>query len=168
MTIFLCGFMGCGKTTVGKITARKLGCNFYDTDELIVEDQNMTIPEIFAKKGEPYFRKVEADIVKSMCGKSAVIACGGGAMLNPDTARAVADAGESIVFLDIDFNICYERISDDANRPLVVNNTKEQLKAIFDARYEIYKNHSTICIDASGSPIETAEIIANTVRRNIC
>lgn len=89
-------------------------------------------------------------------------------MLNPDTARAVADAGESIVFLDIDFNICYERISDDANRPLVVNNTKEQLKAIFDARYEIYKNHSTICIDASGSPIETAEIIANTVRRNIC
>lgn len=168
MTIFLCGFMGCGKTTVGKITAKKLGCNFYDTDELIVEDQNMTIPEIFAEKGEPYFRKVEADIVKSMCGKSAVIACGGGAMLNPDTAKAVADAGESIVFLDIDFNTCYERISDDANRPLVVNNTKEQLKAIFDARYEIYKNNSTIHIDASGSPIETAELIAETVRRNIC
>lgn len=168
MTVFLCGFMGCGKTTVGKITARKLGCNFYDTDELIVEDQNMTIPEIFAEKGELYFRKIEADIVKSMCGKSAVIACGGGAMLNFDTVKAVTDAGESIVFLDIDFNTCYERISDDANRPLVVNNTKVELKAIFDARYEIYKNHSTVCIDASGSPIETAELITKFVRRNIC
>ncbi|HPY86244.1 MAG TPA: shikimate kinase, partial [Ruminococcus flavefaciens] len=77
MTIFLCGFMGCGKSTIGKLTAKKLGCGFYDTDELIVESQKMSIPDIFAEKGEPYFRQVEAETIRSMCGKSAVIACGG-------------------------------------------------------------------------------------------
>lgn len=164
MTIFLCGFMGCGKTTIGQLAAKKMGCAFYDTDELIVENQGMSIPEIFAQKGEPYFRRIEADIVKSMCGKSAVISCGGGAMINPDTAKAVADAGGKIVFLDVDFDTCYERISCDKNRPIVVNNTKEQLKAIFDERHAIYLKNSTICIDACGSPVEIAE----EVRRSIC
>lgn len=164
MTIFLCGFMGCGKTTVGQLAAKKMGCAFYDTDELIVENQGMSIPEIFEQKGEPYFRQVEADIVKSMCGKSAVISCGGGAMINSDTAKSVADAGEKIVFLDVDFDTCYERISGDGNRPIVVNNTKEQLKAIFDIRHAIYLKNSTIQINANGSPVETAE----EVRRNVC
>lgn len=164
MTIFLCGFMGCGKTTVGKLTAKKLGCNFYDTDELIVENQGMSIPEIFAQKGEPYFRQVEADIVKSMCGKTAVISCGGGAMINADTAKYVAEAGGKIVFLDIDFDTCYERICDDKNRPIVVNNTKEQLKAIFNERHAIYEKNSNIHIDTNGSPVEMAE----AVRRSVC
>ena len=61
MTVFLCGFMGCGKTTVGRLAAKKLGCGFCDTDDLIVEDQKMSIPDIFAEKGEPYFRQVEAE-----------------------------------------------------------------------------------------------------------
>lgn len=164
MTIFLCGFMGCGKTTVGKILAKKMGCSFYDTDELIVENQGMTIPEIFAQKGEPYFREIEADIVKSMCGKKAVIACGGGAMINPDTAKAVKDAGETIVFLDVDFDTCYERICGDSNRPIASSSTKDELKERFDKRYVLYKNHSTLQIDASGSPMETAE----AVRRSLC
>lgn len=164
MTIFLCGFMGCGKTTIGQLAAKKMGCAFYDTDELIVENQGMSIPEIFEKKGEPYFRQVEADIVKSMCGKSAVISCGGGAMINSDTAKAVANAGGAVVFLDVDFDTCYERISTDTNRPIVVNNTKEQLRAIFDERHAIYLKNSTVQIDASGSPVETAEL----VRRSVC
>lgn len=164
MTIFLCGFMGCGKTTIGKILAKKMGCSFYDTDELIVENQGMTIPEIFAQKGEPYFREVEADIVKSMCGKKAVIACGGGAMINPDTAKAVKDSGETIVFLDVDFDTCYERICGDNNRPIASSSTKDELKERFDKRYVLYKNHSTLQIDASGSPMETAEV----VRRSLC
>ena len=52
MTVFLCGFMGCGKTTSGKLAAKKLGCGFCDTDDLIVEDQGMSIPKIFSEKGE--------------------------------------------------------------------------------------------------------------------
>lgn len=163
MTIFLCGFMGCGKTTAGKLAAKKLGCGFCDTDDLIVEDQKMSIPEIFSQKGEPYFREVEADIVKSLCGRTAVVACGGGAMLNPDSAKAAAEAG-AVIFLDTDFETCYSRISGDSNRPIAASSTKEELRARFEARRGVYLKHSTIQIDCGGSPMETADKIAEAVR----
>lgn len=164
MTIFLCGFMGCGKTTIGKLAAKKLGCAFFDTDELIVESQGMTIPEIFAEKGEPYFRGIEAETVKSMCGRNAVIACGGGAMLNPDTARAAAEGGK-VIFLDVPFEDCYERICGDSNRPIAASSTKEELRKRYNARYDVYSRHATIHIDSSGSPMETVELILNEIRK---
>lgn len=164
MTIFLCGFMGCGKSTVGRLAAKKLGCGFYDTDDLIVEDQKMTIPEIFAQKGEPHFRKVEADIVRSMCGKPAVVACGGGAMLNPDSAKAAAEAG-AVVFLDVPFEVCYERICGDSNRPIAASSTREELEKRYNDRRTVYAAHSTVRIDCSGSPIEVAEQIVSSVRK---
>lgn len=165
MTVFLCGFMGCGKTTVGKLAAKKLGCGFTDTDDLIVRTFDMTIPEIFEQKGEPFFRTAEAEIVRSLCGKTVVAACGGGAMLNPDTARAAKEAGAAVVFLDVPFETCYERIKDDTNRPIVVNSTKEELKALYDKRHEVYKAHSAICIDCTGSPVENAEKIAAALKK---
>lgn len=164
MTVFLCGFMGCGKTTAGRLAAKKLGCSFCDTDDLIVEDQQMSIPEIFEQKGEPYFRETEARIVKSVCGKKTVAACGGGAMLNPDTAKAAAEAGE-IIFLDVDFETCYERICGDKNRPIAASSTKEELLERFNQRREVYLKHSTIRIECTGSPMETAELIADSVRK---
>ena len=164
MTVFLCGFMGCGKSTVGKLAAKKLGCGFCDTDDLIVEDQKMSIPEIFAEKGEPYFREVEANIVKSVCGKKAVVACGGGAMLNPDIAKAASESGV-VVYLDVDFETCYERICNDKNRPIAASSTKEELEERFNTRRVLYLKYSDIQIDCSGSPIETADKIVASVRK---
>lgn len=163
MTIFLCGFMGCGKTTVGKLAAKKLGCSFYDSDDVIVETQGMSIPEIFEKHGEPYFRRVEADVIKSLCGKKAVVACGGGAMLNPDSAKAAAEAG-AVVFLDVDFETCYSRICGDSNRPIAASSTKEELRERFNARYSVYSEHSTIIVDSNGSPMNTVELITEAVK----
>lgn len=165
MTIFLCGFMGCGKTTVGKLAAKKMGISFFDSDDLIIDSQGMTIPEIFARKGEPYFRKTEADIIKSLCGKKAVVACGGGAMLNPDTAAAASSSGE-VIFLDVDFESCYERICGDSNRPIAASSTKEELKERFNLRRDIYLKHSTIHIDSSGSPMRTVELITEAIKFN--
>ena len=165
MTVFLCGFMGCGKTTVGKLAAKKLGCGFTDTDDLIVRTLDMTIPEIFAQKGEPFFRKTEAEIVKSLCGKKTVAACGGGAMLNPDTAKAARDSGSAVVFLDVPFEVCYERIKGDTNRPIVMNSTKEELKALYDKRREVYLSHSNVHITCAESPIRTAELIAEALKQ---
>lgn len=164
MTVFLCGFMGCGKTTVGKLAAKKLGCGFCDTDDLIVEDQKMSIPDIFATKGEPYFREVEARIVKSLCGKKVLVACGGGAMLNPDTAKAASESGV-VVYLDVDFETCYERICNDSNRPIAASSTKEELEERFNTRRVLYLKHSDIQIDSSGSPIETADKIIDSVKK---
>ena len=157
--------MGCGKSTIGKLAARKLGCGFCDTDDIIVRTLEMTIPEIFEKKGEPFFRQTEAEIVKSLCGKTIVAACGGGAMLNPDTAGAAKDAGAAVVFLDVPFETCDERIKDDTNRPIVVSSTKEQLEELYNTRREVYMKHSTIRLECSGSPVENAELIARSLRK---
>ena len=164
MTIFLCGFMGCGKSTIGKILAKNIGCNFCDTDELIVRNQGMTIPEIFSQKGEPYFRTVEAETVKSLCGKSTVVACGGGAMQNTDTADTVRQNGGMIIYLYVPFETCYERIKDDSNRPIVMNNTREQLEEIYNKRHEIYKKNSTMMFEAVGSPVEIVRNIIDIIR----
>lgn len=164
MTIFLCGFMGCGKSTIGQILAKKSGCGFCDTDELIVKNEGMTIPEIFSQKGEPYFRMVEAETVKSLCRKNTVVACGGGAMQNSDTAEAVKNNGGVIVYLNVPFEVCYDRIKDDSNRPIVVNNTKEQLEEIYNNRRDIYMKNSTIMVEAVGSPTEIAGSIIDIIR----
>lgn len=164
MTIFLCGFMGCGKSTIGQILAKKSGCGFCDTDELIVKNQGMTIPEIFSQKGEPYFREVEAETVKSLCGKNMVVACGGGAMQNSNTAKAVRENGGTIVYLNVPFEDCYDRIKGDTNRPIVMNNTKEQLEEIYNARRDIYMKNSTAMVEAVGSPNEIARTITEILR----
>lgn len=156
MTIFLCGFMGCGKSAMGRALAKRLRLPLIDTDDYIVEQEGMSIPEIFAQKGEPYFRKVEADAIRSLCRKSAVIACGGGAMLNPETAAAAREMG-TVVLIDQSFAVCYERIKDDKNRPIVQRNTKEQLEEIFHARAEVYRAHASLILPAASTPDATAQ-----------
>lgn len=163
MTVFLCGFMGCGKSTSGKIAARKMGVGYADTDELIVRQENMSIPEIFEKKGEAYFRKVEAEIVKSLCGKKSVVSCGGGAMLNPETAAAARENG-IVIYLEVPFETCYNRIKNDPNRPIAVSSTKEQLLERYNSRHGVYKANSTVSIDCTGTPSANAAEIAAVVK----
>lgn len=163
MTIYLCGFMGCGKSTIGKMIATKTNMNFTDLDEYITCKEEMSIPEIFSQKGEPYFRAKEAEAVKELSGKNTVIACGGGTILNDNSATAARENGV-VIFLDVPFESCYERIKDDTNRPLVVNNTKEQLREIFDHRHDIYLKNSTLSLSADKSPFEICEDILSTIK----
>ena len=141
-TVFLCGFMGCGKTTIGKALSSKLSIPFYDLDDYIVTKENRTIPVIFEQDGEAYFRKVEADSIGEISKDGGVIATGGGAMLNTKTAEFARNCGK-VLFLDVDFETCYSRIKDDKNRPLVMNNTKEQLNQLYNLRKSIYLENST-------------------------
>lgn len=164
MTIFLCGFMGCGKTTAGRLAAKKLGYAYFDTDELIVQKTDMTIPEIFSKKGEPFFRQIEAEIVVSLCEKNAVVSCGGGAMLNSNSAMT-ALKNDCVVFLDVPFEVCYNRIENDTNRPIASSSTKDELHKRYLQRYDVYMNNSNIQIDCSGTPTENADLIISAVKR---
>lgn len=158
MTVFLCGFMGCGKTTIGKILAEKLKSDYIDMDEYIVEKENMSIPSIFEQKGEEYFRKKESEAVSELSLLNAVISCGGGAMINNKNAAVAAEKGVTI-FLDVPFEVCYSRIFSDTNRPIVQNNSKEQLEEIYRYRYEIYKKNSVFSVNADTTPEEAAENI---------
>ena len=163
MTLYLCGFMGCGKSTVGKLLAEKSGLKFTDLDDYIEEKEQMSIPEIFAQKGEGYFREREAAAVKELSAENSVVACGGGTIINDNSARIARENG-TVFFLDIPFETCYSRIKDDAHRPLVVNNTKEQLHGIFSQRHDIYLKNSTLSVNADNTPEAVCDEIMNAVK----
>ena len=92
--LILAGFMGAGKTTVGQLCAQQLGYDFVDADDVIVEREGVSIPAIFERKGEAYFRRIEADLVQELCKRSdVVIATGGGMIVDPTNRHALLRAG---------------------------------------------------------------------------
>ena len=156
--IFLCGFMGCGKSTVGRLLARNLGVKFVDLDKYIEEQEKMTIPEIFDKFGEEHFRELETAALKNFNKSGGVVATGGGTLLSEENGKTAKKAG-LVVFLDVPFDVCYERIKGDPNRPIAYNSTREQLKKRYDDRRPLYEAHSSFKISGSFSPIDTANKI---------
>ena len=161
--IFLCGFMGCGKSTVGELVAKQLQLPLIDTDAYLVEQEGRSIPEIFAQDGEPYFRKIEAEAIRTLCGTQAVIACGGGAMLNSDSAAAARKEGV-VVLLDESFDTCYRRIKGDTNRPIVQRSTKEELEQLFRKRAAVYRANASCVVAGGVSPKKMAERVIAAVQ----
>ncbi len=156
--IYLCGFMGCGKSHIGRMLAAAMGRTFADLDRVITEGEQMSIPTIFEKYGEPYFRKLEARYIRELS-DGYIVATGGGALINDETAEYAREAGLS-VYINCAFDICYRRIRGDVNRPLVMQNTYEQLKALYDKRDAIYRKNSMCMVNGSTRDfIITGEII---------
>lgn len=158
MAIFLCGFMGCGKSTISVTLAKYMGCTYCDTDSMIVKREGMTIPEIFEKKGEKYFRQAESTLIEELSDYKGIVSCGGGTMLDEKNAITARKNG-IVIFINVPFEVCYERISGDSNRPIVVSKTKNELRELFNMRYNIYLKNSDYCIDIEGSPMEAAKSI---------
>ena len=146
--VYLCGFMGCGKSHIGRMLAKRLNRRFVDLDSYIEEKEGKPISRIFADEGEPYFREAEARYIREMP-ENCIVATGGGAVINPNTAEAAAKTG-TIVFLDAGFELCYRRIANDTRRPLVMSNTKEQLSELYQTRRAVYRKRATLVVDANG------------------
>lgn len=151
-TLFLCGFMGCGKSTIGKRLAQLMRLQFIDLDNYIVDKVGMTIPDIFTRHSEEYFRSLESKYIGELTGESAVIATGGGALINPSNA-ALARKGGLVIFLDVQFSTCHMRIRGDENRPLVMSRSTKELEELFSMRRELYIANSDIIIDGN-APID--------------
>ena len=156
--VFLCGFMGCGKSTVGKVLSKKLGTSCIDLDAYIEQTEGMTIPEIFEKKGEPYFRVAETKALEALSGECKVIATGGGALLSEKNGRLAKSAG-LVVFIDTEFDTCYSRIKDDPHRPIAFNSTREELFERYEYRKPLYTANSNCIVSGSLTPVEIAEEI---------
>jgi len=119
--IFLVGFMGAGKTTVGRALAQKLGYAFYDLDQLIEERAGKSVQAIFAELGEAEFRRFEREAIQVCCDASrTVIALGGGAYVSEENRITLSAIGKT-VWLDCPLEICLRRISGDRSRPLLGN-----------------------------------------------
>ena len=140
MNVVLTGFMGVGKSTVGKIIANRLGLEFVDTDEEIEKNYNMTIPEIFEKFGEPKFREFETETIKNISQKDGcIISCGGG-VVKSETNMNFLKANGKVVNLYASVDKIIENIGDDANRPLIFGKSKEEIVKLMESREEFYKN----------------------------
>ncbi len=160
--IFLIGFMGSGKTTIGKLLAERLRWKFIDIDELIERKEGMNISEIFKYKGEPYFRKLERETLEEVIDKNehTVVATGGGLGANPEALELMKKRG-LVVWLDVDFEEFKRRCTKDGNRPLLRLGEKE-LKDLFDKRNLVYRQ-AHLRINAS----ENYENILESIMENL-
>jgi shikimate kinase len=138
--IYLVGFMGSGKSTIGRLLAGRLGWSFFDIDEEIEAAAKMTIAEIFAARGEPEFRRIEARIIRRRVeaigrGRPAVLALGGGAFAEPANRELLMNNGIT-VWLDCPFDIVKRRVAQASHRPLARD--AEKFAALYDSRREVY------------------------------
>lgn len=160
-TIVLCGFMSSGKTTIGKPLAKALGYQFIDTDQLLISTFQMTIPEMFAKGGEAYFRDCEHEIARTAAGMPrTVVSTGGGMMTFERNARLLAEHA-AVVYIHQDFDTCYRRLSAQKDRPLVKNNTREDLHRMYESRIASYKKYASYTLENTGSVEEAVREIIN-------
>ena len=158
--ITLTGFMGSGKTTVGKVLADFLGCPFMDLDDLIVKKAGKSIPEIFAQDGEPAFRQLEARLLRQTVEKytenTVVLALGGGAVTAPASAALLHEKSVCI-YLRATLETLLSRLEGEtAGRPLA----DASLAARLTEREPLYEQTAHVIIDTDGlSPDEVADEI---------
>jgi len=160
-SLALCGFMGCGKTTAGKLLAQELGFRFLDTDRMIEDRLGMTVPDIFAKHGEACFRKEERALLAELSAmqQSAVIATGGGMLVSHENA-ACARKFCAVVFIDVPLDTILDRLKGDQTRPLLASGSMEETAAgLYRARRPLYLSAAHFSVDGEGSVREVTEEI---------
>ena len=175
-TIYLTGFMGSGKSTVGPILANTLGWDFYDLDKVIEEKTKRKIREIFEQKGESYFRKLETDTLKEISeSKDIIISLGGGTIANKENLEILKKTGK-IIYLKVSLNTVYHRLKYKKDRPALIKSNSESLskeemtdriKKLMDSRTEYYEQADyTIDMDAN-SLGKTIDKIVKIISQNM-
>lgn len=151
-SILLIGFMGSGKTTIGKRLARELALPFTDTDERIEKRTGRSIKEIFAQEGEAYFRDLETEELRLLLeeGQTSVISVGGGLPVREENRKLMKQLGE-VVYLKASTNTLVNRLSGDTTRPLLQGgDLRERIEALSKAREALYLDAATVCFATDG------------------
>jgi shikimate kinase len=147
-TVILVGFMGAGKSTVGRLLARRLGLCFVETDDMITAREGTSIPEIFARQGEGYFRSLEGAVLDALADKRGhVIATGGGFPCRPGAMERLRELG-TVVWLAADFDGLYERARRLGGRPMLAGRSREEAAALYEAR-RAYYSRAHVAVDVT-------------------
>ncbi len=162
--IVLCGFMGCGKSTVGRNLARKTGKKFLDMDSYIEEKAGMSVSEIFDRYGEQSFRDMEHRACIELSDMTdLVIASGGGAFTFKRNSEAFRGK-DTIVLLDVPLDIIRVRLKNDRTRPLLQKPDKDRvMKELYDKRLPLYTEAADIVVAGQNTPLKTAFAIIDAV-----
>jgi shikimate kinase len=161
VNLYLVGFMGTGKTTVGRAVAQRLGFACVDSDHEIERLQGKGIPEIFAQDGEPAFRAMErAFVMQGHPPLRTVVACGGGLVIQPGMSEELKRRGV-VVCLHASLETILERASRQNNRPLLAGDPAERVRTLFSEREPIYRRTGTLVLTDS-RPLR--EVVAHVNR----
>jgi shikimate kinase len=161
-SVVLVGPPGSGKTTVGQVLAALLGVELRDTDHAIEVEQGQSISDIFLGEGEPRFRELErAEVATSLASHAGVLSLGGGAVMDPATAAALA--GHTVVFLDVGIADAAKRVGFDRSRPLLALNPRAQWTRMMQTRRPTYERLATFSVQTAGRT--PREIAAEIVQR---
>ncbi len=156
--IFLCGMMGSGKSTIGKRLAARLNIPFKDLDELIVKHESMSIPDIFATKGEEYFRTIERSLlIKESQNTKGVMALGGGSLQNQQLVDHLKIHGW-LIFLRVPQSVLLKRLKSGRNRPMLSGvNIEEKIDGLLKERSSFYEQSDisiTIGTESHGKVVD--------------
>jgi shikimate kinase len=148
--IILIGFMGAGKSSVGRTLARITGRPRFDTDEIVAGRFGLNVAEIFEKHGEDSFRESETEALRDLSGKkSAIIVTGGGIVIRPENVALLKTLG-TIVYLSADEETLFHRISRRTTRPLLKTpDPRRTLTELLSARLPLYQNCADVEVDTS-------------------
>jgi shikimate kinase len=151
--IVLVGFMGTGKTTIGRMLAKQMNWSFVDTDATIEQEQGVAVARLFETEGEPQFRRIETETLKRVLTASQqVIATGGGAVLAQENCNAMLQDGY-VVALTADYTTIIRRVSGDQARPLLKGDLTERVTSLLDQRKNAY-DFADLKLDTSKQSVE--------------
>jgi shikimate kinase len=149
--VYLVGFMGAGKTTVGRALAKRLQWQLEDIDERIETRERRDIPTIFRQEGEPYFRAAEQqELIALLLCRGSVVATGGGTIVDP-VARELMLRDGAVIWLDTPFPVILERVPLDGSRPLAAD--RIALESLYNQRLMAY-SHAHLRLDAGRTSVE--------------
>ncbi|MDR0691312.1 MAG: shikimate kinase [Streptococcaceae bacterium] len=153
MAIVLVGFMGSGKTSVGRILARFLDMPWVDLDKKIEKEIGMPIHKLFKKFGEDAFRVKESQLLLKELKKDVVLSTGGGVVIRENNRRTIIKKSEYCIYLTSSFHVLMRRIRKNKKniRPLATNNSYKDLEKLFEERKVLYKEVATIVVQANKS-----------------
>ena len=153
--IYLIGFMGCGKSTVASKLNQMYGMHVVEMDQEISERQKMSIPDIFAKYGEAYFRDLESELLRDIqSGSNQVVSCGGGVVLRGQNVADMKNNGR-IVLLTAKPETILKRVSENDDRPILQGKkTVEDITALMEARRNKYEEAADVVIATDDKSIE--------------
>lgn len=166
--LILIGFMGAGKTTVGKLLAKEKEMAFVDTDERIVSEQGRQIPEIFAENGEEYFRDLETDLLERMQEdtEGSVIAVGGGMPVRSRNRELLRSLG-CVIYLSASKQTILSRVKNDGSRPMLnASDLEARVERLMKEREYLYRQAAHVDIRTDGRSIhQVLRIIIQETRR---
>lgn len=163
--IILVGFMGSGKTTVGKALAKSLNYNFIDTDDLVELNEGTTISEIFEKKGERYFRELESDALSQSIGCTKTVISTGGGIVTIERNKQILSK-EAVVYLKASPKQIYNNVKHDQSRPLLQGgNVFDKIRKMLKQRQIHYAQVAEYTVEVDGkTPQEIADLIVRRIK----